>query len=62
MMQERHPEVARGLVMRLEAGVETSWLGAAAPAAWNLAGTHRFEQPSWTFILAHGVRLPPRDP
>ena len=60
MMQERHPEVGRELVMRLEAGVETPCLGAAATAARNLAGTHGFEPPSWT-ALALGARPPPRE-
>ena len=62
MMQERHPEVAREFVTRLEAGVETSpCLGAAATAPCNLAGTHGFEPPSWT-ALALGARPPPREP
>ena len=59
MMRERHPEVAREFVTRLEPGVETQCLGAAATTARNLAGTHGFEPPSWT-ALALGARPPPR--
>ena len=61
MMQERHPEVAREFETRLEAGVETTCLGAVATASRNLAGTHGFEPPSWT-VLALGARPPPREP
>ena len=61
MIEEMHPEVATEFVTRLEAGVETPCLGAAATAAWNLAGTHGFEPASWT-PLALGARPPPREP
>ena len=61
MMRERHPEVAREFVTRLDAGVETQCLGAAATAARNLAGTHGFEPPSLWTALALGAR-PPREP
>ena len=60
-MRERHPEVAREFVTRLEAGVETQYLGGAATAARNLAGTHGFEPPSWT-ALAFGAHPPSREP
>ena len=61
MMQERHPEVTRELVRRLDAGDEASCFGAAATPARNLVSTHGFETPSWN-ALVDGACPPPREP
>ena len=57
VIQERHPELAEDLVLRLEGGANTPAISAAREAAMNLSGVMGFAPPSWT-ALSRGVRPP----
>ena len=58
MVHQRHPDVARVLVVHLEGGADTPYLSAAVACARELERVQRFHPPSWT-ALAFGARPPP---